>query len=242
MQIAKLVTSVTATAALAAAILGGISPAAHADAAPQDAQTQKMVTAIEAKLTTQGIAVDTQAALIGKFLRGGQFDADTGKVAPASEATRTENGATITRYVYPDGSVAQASMQTPREVTPGGASTQDIYSCQVTVTADVHEYKNCVVGWNAATWSMEYHADFGYYQFGSWVSSIRGVNVEGAGDFSNIQANVIVSTCNSSCTSWGQGQAIQKIAIAGVGSSRTIGTKISVNNTDKKGGRSSSFG
>lgn len=230
------------TAGTVAAFL--ITPSTAAYAEPSlDAQTQQYVNEITDKLTKFGVAEDVQDRLIKKFLAGQQMDAETGAES-VSETTRTENGKTITRHVYADGSVAESSVENPPAGTNGRASARDgggLSGCRHDVFRDQHTYKNCQIHWGTPSWDVWYYADFGYYQFGSHMGPVRGLVYSGTGTFSNQKAEVIVGTCNSTCDSWAMGTAAQQLTVGGVGVTRSVGAKVMVNNTNKKSGKVASI-
>lgn len=233
MQLSKLTAALT-TATMAVAMLGGT--AAAAQAAPVQDDTDSVVAFATKQLTRFGVPVSTRDALIAKIRRGQALDADAG----THQVSETTSDQGVTRHVYADGSVAESSIETPDNAA--GAKGKGINGCVHSQFQDQHTYKNCRISWDAASWSMEYWADYGYYQFGSTMMSVRGLRVEGGGSFSSPNNTVVVSSCNSSCDTWGQGTALQAISISGVGIARTIGIKVANNNSNKKGGKSSSIG
>jgi hypothetical protein len=228
------VAQVLAVGFIATALLGSSGLSAQA-AEPLDPQTQQYVDTLTSKLTTFGVAPEVRAQLIEKYLKGEQLDAEKG-IDPVSETTSVKGRNTVTRYVYADGSVAISTVERPTE---GDRSGRNIEGCQHSVDRDSHTYKNCHVGWDAASWSVGYFADYGYYQFGNWMGNLRGLTAGGVGSFASPQIQTVVSSCNTSCSSFGLGTYLQSLTVGGVGVTRTVGVKIEVNNGDKRGGKSS---
>ena len=237
MKVRSLSIGIAAFGAAATLVATGIVSAANAEGAPA-VSADPAVTQLVTTLERFEVAPDVQDKLVAKFLRGESLDADKGAI-PVSESTKTVDGQRVTRYVYADGSVAQSSLALPVE---GGTGPRAIAGCNHTSRNGTHEYKGCKVTWDAVSWSGGMVADYGYYTFGSFVTSVTGAWFEGGGDISRNPSEIPVPSCNSSCVSWGQSSAIQKLTVGGLGITRTIGIKISVNNSNIKGGKSSSFG
>ena len=222
-----------AIAAIAATVAGiSASPAQ----AQTDPQTQQYVSALQAKLTAHGVAPGVQAQLVAKFLRGGVLDSDSGTATPVSQSATTQNGTLITRYVYADGSAAVSTQEQPPVEQAGRVNPRAISGCHHTVDRDVNTFTGCEVGWSANTWTVGWYADFGYYQFGSWMRNYRSLVVSGFGIFTNRQLDIIQSSCNSACDSWGRATVTQQITIDGSGVTRLVGAKLSENNSTRKNG------
>lgn len=230
---------VLAIAAIAATLAGISASPAQAETDPQ---TQQYVTALTANLAAHGVAPDVQDQLVAKFLKGVLPDSDTGKASPVSTTEKSEDGKLVTRYVYADGSVAVSTAEQPPVEQAGRVSPQAIAGCHHTVDRDQNTFTGCEVGWSANTWTVGWYADFGYYQFGSWMRNYRAFVVSGFGTFTDRQMNIIQSSCNSSCDSWGRATATQNLTVAGAGLTRTIGAKLSVNNSSRKNGSTVPFG
>lgn len=234
-----MMSQVLAIGAIAATVAGISASPANAETDPQ---TQQYVNGLTASLTAHGVAPDVQAQLIAKFLRGEVLDSDSGTATPVSHSEKSEGGNLITRYVYADGSAAESTVEQPPVEQAGHVSPQAIAGCHHTVDRDVNTFTGCEVGWSANTWTVGWYADFGYYQFGSWMRNYRSFVASGFGTFTDKQLSIIQASCNSACDSWGRGTATQNITIAGAGLTRTIGAKLSVNNSSRKNGSTIPFG
>ena len=231
------------TAALAATTIAlAIGTNAPAHAAPSNPDSDPVVSALRERLTSSGISSEVQDSLVAKFLRGEMLDADT-NAKPVKESTKTIDSKLVTRYVFADGSVATGTVEQGVTVSAGVVSPNSITGCSETVNVDVHTFRNCLVAWNAATWSMDYTADYDYYQFGSNIISLRGAHVGGIGSFSGLGTEIITAHANSSEIALGEGHAIQALTIFGVGVNRSIGIQLKVNTrwTPRKA-QESSFG
>lgn len=238
-QLSRKMSRVLAITAIAATVAGiSASPAS----AETDPQTQQYVSILTANLTAHGVAPDVQAQLVAKFLKGVLPDSDTGKASPVSTTEKSEGGKLVTRYVYADGSVAVGTVEQPPVEQAGRSNPRAIAGCHHTVDRDVNTFTGCEAGLSFNTWGMSYYADFGYYQFGSWMRNFRGLTMSGAGTFTDRSLDIIQSSCNSACDSWGRGTATQNWTVAGVGVSRLIGVRLRENNSNRKNGATDAIG
>lgn len=230
-----------ATAAVALAV--GMSFVANADvnAQPAAAQSDDASGALTLAWTKLGVAPEVQGLLLNKLVSGRLLDAESG-AEPVSETSTEADGTVTTTYRYADGSVATSTAEVPRAA--GTVGTQSITSCAHTQAADVHTYKNCTVAWNAVTWSMDYKANYSYYQFGASISNLRALHYGGAGDFSAAVLELVDGTVTTRAgVAEAEGRVTQKLTVAGVGATRVVGVrlKVSAAYTGRKA-RESSFG
>ncbi len=95
------------------------------------------------------------------------------------------------------------------------------------------------MSWDGLTWSMHYYANYGIYQFGSWIDSVSGLTWGGAGSFSDGHTEIPVKEGHGrSNPAIAQGKVTQ---CGGPVGCRTVGVEVKVR-ADWGGGRSSSFG
>jgi hypothetical protein len=97
------------------------------------------------------------------------------------------------------------------------------------VVGDVHTLTNCLVNWNAVTWSLNYRANYTYYQFGESIQSLTAVHVGGIGTFKDAGTQIVTPSANSANWAMGEGHATQSITILGMGITRTIGIELWIN-------------
>ena len=235
----------TAIAVVASTFMlsGVVVSEAGAQTTALDPGTQAYIDAVKASSKSYDISPEVQDKLINKALAGKPLDADRG-VAAVSQSTQSVDGATVTRYVYADGSVAVGSVQNPaRPTTPAAAaSPHSIQFCNETVNRDVHTLTNCLVKWNAATWSMDFRASYDYYQFGENLNGIVAVHVGGVGTINQIGSEIIVAHGDSATWVSGEGHAVQMITIMGMGITRSIGIRLKVNTRANPKAQEQGFG
>lgn len=218
--------------ALGALLLAAAPVAASAAAAAPSSGDEVTIAEIRERMTDFGINEATQESLIAGILAGDMPDADGG-AAPVSSSTRTENGETITRFEFADGSASEAVVQIPG--ASGGISTQAIGSCTKSSSTTYGNYwQNCYVDYNAVTWSGS------YYQPAIMWGSGKGAGVTGK-PFGIVQGGAGVSGAKAtvlqaggktaSSMAWVRWQANQSISIGGVGVNRTVGFDMKVTPT-----------
>lgn len=222
----KTLAVVGTTTAVAAALAIGSAYAAHADTI-----SAKDETYVRTSLTDHGVTGKTQDKLIAKYAAGQVFDSDRPGAKPVSEKTELVNSVRITTYRYADGSFGVAKAE------QGSDHANAVSGCQVAWRKnDQVFWTGCRISWDAATWSMSYVANYGIYQFGSWIDSAGGLTFGGAGSFDHQRIEIPVKE--------GHGRSNAAIArglvdqCAGPVGCRTVGVEVQVR-ADWGGGRSS---
>lgn len=225
MRIKTLVVVATTTAATAALAIGG------AYAANADTISAKDEAYIRTSLTSNGVTGDKQDRLISKYAAGLPFDSDNPQAKPVSEKTELVDGVRTTTYRYADGSFGVA------KVEQGSDHANAISGCQVASRKnDMVFWTGCRVSWDAPTWSMSYVANYGIYQFGSWIDSAGGLWYGGAGSFSNDHIDIPVKEGHGRSTA-AIARGIVNQCAPPVGC-RSVGVQVQVR-ADWGGGRSS---
>jgi hypothetical protein len=88
------------------------------------------VLALRDWFTSQGVSNSTQDTLIAKLDSGKPLDSMTGAVQPVSTTAQQTATELVNRSVYPDGSVAVTSLETPA-ATAGGATARSVHPLQI---------------------------------------------------------------------------------------------------------------
>jgi hypothetical protein len=99
-----------------------------------------------------------------------------------------------------------------------------------------HIHDDCEIGWDAATWSVSWTADYDYNGNGAAITSARGVHFGGLGTFSSPVAEIIRLRVDNQGTAKAEGSVIQNIGIAGVSTTRRVGVRLEVS-SKQVGGR-----
>lgn len=95
-------------------LVTGLGAPAGANSDPVVADEVVASDDLSERLVDLGVAEDVRAALVSKWESGQAWDSMTG-VEPISTSTTEEGEWVVTRSVYPDGSVSQVSLETPKE-------------------------------------------------------------------------------------------------------------------------------
>jgi hypothetical protein len=221
----KTLVAVASTAAFTAALAIGGAYAANASTIPAKDEAY-----IRANLTDHGVLGKTQDKLIAKYAAGAPFDSDTG-AKPVSEKTTVVNDVRTTVYRYADGSYGVG------KVEQAGDHTNAVTGCQVAWRKnDQIFWTGCRISWDAPTWSLSYVANYGIYQFGSWIDSAGGLTFGGAGTFSDAKIDIPVKEGHGRSTA-----AIARGLVTQCGAAvfcRSVGAEVQVR-ADWGGGRSS---
>jgi hypothetical protein len=193
---------------------------------------------LHARLATYGVPQDVQDRLVNDFLTGTRmWDSETGAAPVSKEMSRDGDfDQTIRRFA--DGSVSVERRENPSGKNSGQVSPQSITGCSTYQQQDIRVFTNCLVAWDAVTWSMTYRANYDWYQFGSNISYVGGITYGGAGSFSDVRTEII--------NGHGGGHAVDALARGVMVQtvswifSRTVGINLAVSSS--AGARESSFG
>lgn len=232
---------------LRTATLGVISMAMPAlmMASPIQAQArQSAALTSAADLKAVGIALSTysvspadRAELIDDLRTGRrQWDSQSGAEPVSTETFQADSFVThIHRFA--DRSVAVARIEDPSPAI-GNIAPQKISNCHKRQGEPGNStyMDNCLISWDAISWSMSFRADYRFNSGGSSIYRVSALTYGGAGDLSNPKVEVVKSPAGRKDTSRAQGSVTQK---GGGFFSRTVGIRLSVT---PKGGRTSSFG
>jgi hypothetical protein len=227
----KPLVAVVTTAAAIAALAVGMSYAAHADTA---GWSQADLDYVQGQLQAHGVPQKTRQKLMADFVVGKRWESEKANAKPVSTENAAVDGFQQTTFRYSDGSVAVSKMEIPRRED---ISTSSINGCKLAEQRnDVKRWTGCKVGWDTITWHVEFTANYGIYQFGSWIDSVNGLSFGGAGSsFSDGKTEILVKNGSGRGTpAIAQGKVIQHTPIF----SRTVGVQVNVR-ADWNGGRSS---
>ncbi|MFG1886475.1 hypothetical protein ACGFIR_01195 [Micromonospora sp. NPDC049051] len=151
-------TIMAATLVLAGSLSGTFLSSAPASA---DAQASKAdIEYVRTALTKYDVPEKTQKVLLKAFVKGERWDSESGAAPVATEVDQID-GAERTIYRYEDGSVNVSTIEIPSETT-GEASPMGISGCQSYPVTGAKAWRNCRVAWDAATWSVNFTADYRY--------------------------------------------------------------------------------
>jgi hypothetical protein len=125
--------------------------------------TADQVAQLRSLLAENGVDAATSEALVAKMQRGELWDSFRPDVAPVSEVTTLDGQYTVTRSVYPDGSVVISTVSRPTDggTIQGGATPEGVTGCQLTyVPGYAAYYKNCKADVNLVAIRMGFYFDF----------------------------------------------------------------------------------
>ncbi|UQU65186.1 hypothetical protein COUCH_02215 [Couchioplanes caeruleus] len=214
-----------ATLALAVSLSAVAFGGAPASAATPVSKTDLQI--VRAALVKYGVPPTSQNSLLSAFARGERWDSESG-AAPVSTEVDQVGGAERTIYRYLDGSVNVSTVEIPTEVSPE-VSAMGISGCQSYSVTGAKAWRNCKVGWDAATWSVSFTAAYKYYlgpSYGCYIDSIGGLAHGGVGSFSNDKLEYITRSANG-YTGQCIAQGSYKRSYEPVGS-ETVGVKLNL--------------
>jgi hypothetical protein len=150
--------------AVTGTLLAGVFSAVPANAATSSGQDQ---TALRDWFTSQGVSNATQDALIAKLDSGKLLDSMSGAVKPDTTTTTQTATALVNRSVYPDGSVAVTSLETPTKTgTAAGARSlqpQQITGCKESNGGGYVVETNCKVEIASGPYDLWFSATYERY-------------------------------------------------------------------------------
>ncbi|WP_416393828.1 MULTISPECIES: hypothetical protein [unclassified Curtobacterium] len=180
--------------AVTGTLLAGVFSAAPATAATTSGQDQ---TALREWFTSQGIPATTQDALVAKLDSGKLLDSMSGSVKPVSTTTTQNATELVSRSVYPDGSVAVTSLETPSSnsasAAPGARSLQpeQITGCKESNGGGYVVESNCKVEIATGPYDLWFNATYERYTGGAQIDTANHPN--GVVKYGNIVSGPTVS-------------------------------------------------
>jgi hypothetical protein len=94
---------------------------------------------------------------------------------------------------------------------------------------------NCLISWDAVSWSMDYRADYRFNATSSVITKVRALHYGGAGSLSNGRLEIVTPRGTKTVKSHARGSVDQSTPAF----TRTVGIDLKVSTS---GGKTSSFG
>lgn len=217
-----------ALAAIAAGIAVLVTPGfARADAA--SGSNPADIAYVSHELDKLGVTPEVRDRLIDKlFVKATLWDSLTG-AEPVSSESKVSGRRERIRHTYADGSVAEAVIDLPVSVSSGGVTVKSIRNCTEEVNQYIHAYYGCTVDWNAATWHMNFYADYNWHQTGASVSNIRNILTGGVGIQDDERVEYLVPRVTSgNQVAKARALVSQKLTVGGVGLKSKVGILLEV--------------
>ena len=144
---------------------------------------------------------DKQAGLVAKVKAGTPLEANTATSKPIKKNTSIEDGFTVTREEFSDGSFLETAVELDEpSPAPGGVSTRAIKGCSSRGGTGYRAMSNCLVYANGTTYSVNFRASWVYQQNGTGrISKVWDPSVQVyLGTFSNTSLKITRKTSTSS--------------------------------------------
>ncbi|WIE62250.1 hypothetical protein DEI97_003645 [Curtobacterium sp. MCLR17_032] len=175
-------TNRTKKIAIATAIAGTLVVGMFSAAPATAATSGQDQTALRDWFTSQGISSATQDALIAKLDSGKLLDSMSQSVQPTSSTSVETSTELVSRSVYPDGSVAVTSLETP-ETTSAGAKAgtrslqpQQITGCKESNGGGYVVESNCKVEIATGPYDLWFNATYERYTGGAQIDTANKPN------------------------------------------------------------------
>jgi hypothetical protein len=139
-------------------------------------------TALRDWFTAQGVSSGTQDVLIAKLDSGKLLDSMSGSVQPTSTTSTQTSTELVNRSVYPDGSVAVTSIETPATSSPGltvrtrSLQPQQITGCKESNGGGYVVDSNCKVEIATGPYDLWFNATYERYTGGAQIDTANKPN------------------------------------------------------------------
>lgn len=134
-------------------------------------QPEEQRSALIEHLESNGVPESSQNTLADKIEAGEPLESEIKSAIPIRETSTTQNGFTVTRKDYSDGSFMESSVEIGETAPPGAVEPQAIKGCSSTGGSGHRQMSNCLVYVNAPTYSANFRATWVYQQNGTGVIS-----------------------------------------------------------------------
>lgn len=197
-RMSRLATTVSTFIVVAAlSFAPGLADGTGADGHPEE------WTKLLSHLEVSGVPNDLQEGLAEKIAAGEPLDADSESATPVAESSTVEDGFTIVRKDYADGSFVESSVEIGKPApaaVPGTVAPQAIKGCSSRSGTGYRQMSNCLVYVNRPTYSANFRASWIYTANGTGsISSVSDSSLQVyLGSFSNKTLRITRKTSSGS--------------------------------------------